>query len=134
VTVAATEAAPAATTAAGEASAATSAPGQANQSTTTAAPYSQNKSPGGGGSSSPGASGTGGGSLAGLGNREASKGVLLAIAIVLLWLAGLAFFVALEGSKLLGEAATPDGGGFFKALVQGINRVVLGPLPAPGGG
>lgn len=34
-----------------------------------------------------------------------TKGVLLAIAILLLWLAGLSFFIAFEGSKILGGPA-----------------------------
>ena len=37
--------------------------------------------------------------------REHSKGVLLAIAIILLWLASFAFFIAFEGQQLLGEQA-----------------------------
>jgi len=64
------------------------------------------------------AGGQGGGGL------DKPKGVLLAIAIVLLWLAGLAFFIALEGSKLLGEQATQTGGGFFKAIVSGLANIV----------
>lgn len=38
-------------------------------------------------------------------SENGTKGVLLAIAILLLWLAGLAFFIAFEGSKILGTPA-----------------------------
>ena len=74
-----------------------------------------------GGSSAAGAAA---GGLGGGQDRAAAKCVLLAIAIVLLWLAGLAFFIALEGSSFLGEQAKPTGGGFFKALVSGLNGLV----------
>jgi hypothetical protein len=57
--------------------------------------------------------------------REASKGVLLAIAIILLWLAGLCFFVAFEGSQLLAESASPTGGGLLKAMISGIAQKTL---------
>jgi len=49
-----------------------------------------------------------------------SKGVLLAIAIILLWLACFAFFIAFEGSKLLGEQADTTGGGLLKAMITGL--------------
>lgn len=52
--------------------------------------------------------------------RRASKGVLLAIAIILLWLAGLCFFIALEGSQLLTEATGTTGGGLVKGFLSGI--------------
>ena len=51
---------------------------------------------------------------------EHSRGVLLAIAIVLLWLAAFAFFIAFEGSQLLGEQADTSGGGLIKAMVSGL--------------
>jgi len=51
---------------------------------------------------------------------EHSKGVMLAIAIVLLWLAAFAFFIAFEGSTLLGEQASTTGGGLLKAMVTGL--------------
>jgi len=51
---------------------------------------------------------------------ERSRGVLLAIAIVLLWLAAFAFFIAFEGSQLLGEQASTTGGGLIKAMVSGL--------------
>lgn len=38
-----------------------------------------------------------------------NRGVLLAIAIILLWLAGLCFFIAFEGSKLLGSSGLAGG-------------------------
>jgi hypothetical protein len=52
--------------------------------------------------------------------RQASKGVLLAIAIILLWLAGLCLFIAFEGSQLLAEASEQTGGGFLKAMIGGL--------------
>jgi hypothetical protein len=51
------------------------------------------------------------------------NGVLAAIAIVLLWLAGVCFFVAFEGGSILGEALPAAGGGgasYFKAALQGL--------------
>ena len=39
-------------------------------------------------------------------NDTGSRGVLLALAILLLWLAGLAFYIAFEGSKILGGKAS----------------------------
>lgn len=70
----------------------------------------------GGGSALAGLSGGGGGQ----GGGEGSKGVRLAIAIVLLWLACFAFFIAFEGSKLLGEQADLTGGGLLKAMIGGL--------------
>lgn len=49
-----------------------------------------------------------------------SKGALLAIAIVLLWLAGFCFFIAFEGSKLLGADADTTGPGLIKAMLGGL--------------
>jgi hypothetical protein len=55
------------------------------------------------------------------GGEKASRGVLLAIAIILLWLAGLCFFIAFEGSQILGEAGpNAQGGGFVKAIIGGL--------------
>lgn len=54
------------------------------------------------------------------GGGERPRGVLLAIAIVLLWLAAFCFFIAFEGSKLLGEQADTTGGGLIKAMVTGL--------------
>lgn len=51
------------------------------------------------------------------------NGVLAAIAIVLLWLAGVCLFVAFEGSGILGETLPASGGGgasYFKAALQGL--------------
>lgn len=51
----------------------------------------------------------------------ANKGVLLAIAIVLLWLSGFCFFVAFEGSKLLSESGGgTDGGSLLRAMIAGL--------------
>jgi len=58
--------------------------------------------------------------------EKASKGVLLAIAIILLWLAGLCFFIAFEGSQILGEAGPgAQGGGFVKAIIGGLAQKTL---------
>ncbi len=51
--------------------------------------------------------------------REKNRGVLLALAIVLLWLAGVAFFFALEGMKDIQSAET-TGGGLFKAMITSL--------------
>jgi hypothetical protein len=58
--------------------------------------------------------------VAGVEGRDPSKGVLLAIAIVLLWLAGFCFFIAFEGSALLSESSSTTGGGLLKAMVFGL--------------
>lgn len=54
------------------------------------------------------------------------KGVTLAIGIILLWLAGLGFFIAFEGSKLLGNMGTAggDSASFFGKLVAGLRTQV----------
>jgi hypothetical protein len=57
--------------------------------------------------------------------EKSSKGVLLAIAIILLWLAGVCFFIALEGNQLLGEQADKTGGGFLKAIIGGLASKAL---------
>jgi hypothetical protein len=47
---------------------------------------------------------------------------MLAIAILLLWLAGLSFFVAFEGTKLIGSAGVAGGGSasYIGKLEQGL--------------
>lgn len=60
-----------------------------------------------------------------MGQDAQKKGVLLAMAIILLWLAGFAFFIAFEGSKLLGEVADPNGAGLWKAIVTGAAQHTL---------
>jgi hypothetical protein len=55
--------------------------------------------------------------------EDRPNGVLAAIAIVLLWLAGVCFFVAFEGASILGEAIPAAGGGgvsYFKAALTGL--------------
>lgn len=49
-----------------------------------------------------------------------NRGVLLALGIVLLWLAGVAFFFAFEGVKATEQADT-TGGGLFKAMLAGMS-------------
>jgi hypothetical protein len=49
-----------------------------------------------------------------------SKGALLALGIVLLWLAGLAFYIAFEGTKLVGTGgSSQDTLGQIKAGLAG---------------
>lgn len=71
-----------------------------------------------------GSSGAAGGMMSrgapGLPAPQRSKGVLLAIAILLLWLAGFCFFIALEGSTLLTEQSDTTGGGLARAIVSGL--------------
>lgn len=52
------------------------------------------------------------------------SGVLLAIAIVLLWLAGVCFFVAFEGAAILGGPVPTSGGGasWLRAITQGLTQ------------
>lgn len=55
------------------------------------------------------------------GSGSGSKGVLLAIAILLLWLAGFCLFVAFEGSALWTEqSSAKTGGALAKGLVLGL--------------
>lgn len=70
-----------------------------------------------------------------MGQETGSKGVLLAIAILLLWLAGLAFFIAFEGSKLLGNAGMAGGGSdsFFGTLEEGLSKQVQDAASSSGG-
>jgi hypothetical protein len=52
-----------------------------------------------------------------------SRGTVLALAILLFWLAGVAFFIAFEGSTILGEnppANAKGGSSWFKAALQGL--------------
>ena len=51
------------------------------------------------------------------------KSVLLAIAIILLWLAGLGFFIAFEGTKLLG-GKMPKTKTATDSLIEGLSREV----------
>jgi hypothetical protein len=56
-------------------------------------------------------------------SREPSKGTVLAVAILLFWLAGVLFFVAFEGSGILGENAPESGSGgisYFGAIISGL--------------
>ena len=56
-------------------------------------------------------------------SQTAGKGLLLALAIILLWLAGLGFFIAFEGSGILGETVPAKGGGgasYFGAAIKGL--------------
>lgn len=58
--------------------------------------------------------------------ETANKGVLLAIAIVLLWLAGFCFFVAFEGQKMLPESGpNANGGGFLRAIIGGLAQKAI---------
>ncbi|HEY6275597.1 MAG TPA: hypothetical protein VIX86_04625 [Streptosporangiaceae bacterium] len=55
------------------------------------------------------------------------NGVQLAFAIILFWLAGLAFFIAFEGSGILGETVPASGSGgasYFRAVIQGLRNIV----------
>jgi hypothetical protein len=55
--------------------------------------------------------------------REPSKGTMLALAILFFWLAGVLFFVAFEGSGILGENAPVSGSGgisYIQAIFAGL--------------
>ena len=56
-------------------------------------------------------------------NDAATKGVLLAIAILLLWLAGLSFFIAFEGSKILGQTGA-DAPSEVDKLKLGLSQAI----------
>jgi hypothetical protein len=61
--------------------------------------------------------------------REPSKGTMLAVAILLFWLAGVLFFVAFQGSGILGENAPASGSGgvsYFKAIITGLTAKAAG--------
>jgi len=52
-----------------------------------------------------------------------SRGTVLALAILLFWLAGVAFFIAFEGSTILGEnppANAKGGASWFRAALSGL--------------
>jgi len=75
--------------------------------------------------------------------RQPSKGTVLAVAILLFWLAGVLFFVAFEGSGILGENAPESGSGgisWVKAIFTGLTSKAAGlaqqnnPPPAAGEG
>lgn len=82
---------------------------------TVLAPEAAGTLSGGSGAALGGAAASGGG-----GGGGHSKGVLLAIAIILLWLAGFCFFIAFEGSTLLSEADSTTGGGLLKGIINGL--------------
>lgn len=52
--------------------------------------------------------------------REPSKGTILALAILLFWLAGVLFFVAFEGANILGENVPASGQGGAPSYIKGI--------------
>lgn len=61
--------------------------------------------------------------------KQPSKGTVLAIAILLFWLAGVLFFVAFEGSGILGENAPESGSGgvsWVKAIFTGLTSKAAG--------
>jgi hypothetical protein len=54
-----------------------------------------------------------------------SKGVVLAVAIVLLWLAGVCLYVAFEGTSFLPEQLPAGPGGkpsYFLGIIQAVTR------------
>jgi hypothetical protein len=57
-----------------------------------------------------------------------SKGALLALGIVLLWLAGLAFYIAFEGTKLVGSGGSSQStlGQIKAGLAQQVATQVQG--------
>jgi hypothetical protein len=70
-----------------------------------------------------GSAGAGAGMTAAGAAGSAGNGVLLAIAIILLWITGVLLFVAFEGSSILGESVPAAGGGgasYFKAAIEGL--------------
>lgn len=53
------------------------------------------------------------------------SGVLLAISVVLFWLAGVCFWIAFEGSGILGQPMPAPGGGgasYFRGALAGFAR------------
>lgn len=74
--------------------------------------------------------GAAGGGFAGLASQagapqvggENSKGVLLVIAILLLWLAGLCFFIAFEGSELLRSDSPTTAGSALRSFLAGLSQ------------
>lgn len=60
------------------------------------------------------------------GQAGQSKGTMLAIAILLFWLAGVCFFIAFESSGILGENPPTDskgGASWFKAALGGLTSM-----------
>lgn len=55
------------------------------------------------------------------GGGDRNRGALLALGIVLLWLAGVAFFFAFEGLAATEQADT-TGAGLFKAMLGQLSR------------
>lgn len=53
------------------------------------------------------------------GEREKHRGTLLALGIVLLWLAGLGFYFAFEGIQA--EQSDTTGAGLFKSLIGDLS-------------
>lgn len=56
--------------------------------------------------------------------KRAGQGVTLALGIILLWLAGLAFFVAFEGGKLLSEGT--DAPTYLGSILNRIRQKATG--------
>lgn len=54
-----------------------------------------------------------------------SSSTLLALAILLLWLAGICLFIAFEGQSILGETVPKSGSGgasWFRAVIEGLTK------------
>lgn len=71
------------------------------------------------------------------GQAGQSKGTMLAIAILLFWLAGVLFFIAFEGSGILGEnppANSKGGASWFKAALGGLTSIAAGAANGDTGG
>lgn len=66
------------------------------------------------------------------GEKEKNHAVLLAVAIVLLWLAGLAFFIALEGLQV--EQGNTTGSGLLKSMLSGLSGKAAQAEQGQGGG
>jgi hypothetical protein len=68
---------------------------------------------------------------------DESRGALMALGILLLWLAGVAFFIAFEGSSLLAEQTKAAAGGtqtnWFATIVQGLTRQAAATAKETGG-
>lgn len=52
--------------------------------------------------------------------QEPNKGTMLALAIILFWIAGVLFFVAFEGANILGENVPASGQGGAPSYIKGI--------------
>lgn len=89
-----------------------------------------------------GAGAGGDGAAAGIAGQAAgqasqSKGTMLAIAILLFWLAGVLFFIAFEGSGILGEnppANSKGGVSWFKAAMGGLTSIAADTASGDTGG